>query len=158
MKLQVYVEIYHPTAETDMVALWYRAVIWAFTEHGLSLFASSILALRPLTKYVSQGWASLSSSLSLYGGGSTKNSSSTRGTQSSLSKASKPSDAASESGAELHAIGVRNDVSVYREYNVADHLKHPVYSAEAYNESSESQKKLIEGERSGPSKAVDDFV
>lgn len=153
MKLQVYVEIYHPTPNQDTIALWYRAVIWALTEHGLSIFASSILALRPLAKYVSRGWASLSSSI--YGSGSTKNSSTRGTTQSQLSRASKPSD--TSNSAELHTIGVRNDISVYREYNVADQLKHPVYSAEAYNESNESQKKLIEA-TSGPSKAAGDFV
>ncbi|KUI63764.1 hypothetical protein VM1G_10480 [Cytospora mali] len=152
MKLEVYVDYYNPTATTDGGALWYRGVIWAFSEHGLSLFASSILALRPLTKYISRGWASLSSTL--YGSNKSKNSSG-RGTQSVLSK--DPNRSRSHESAEMHTIGVRNDVSVYTEYNVANHMKHPVYVAEAYNERNESQKKLIDG-KMGRFTEIDDYV
>lgn len=136
MKLEVYVEIYHTTAPLDNVATWYRCVTWALTEHGLSLFAASILALRPLTKYVSKGWVSVSNTLY----GSSRNSKrSDRGTQSWLSDAPESS--------EMNVIGVRNDVSVYTEYNVADRMRHPMYVAEAYNESRESQKRLVDGRK-----------
>lgn len=143
MKLEVYVEAYHPTATTDPVALWYRGVIWAFSEHGLSLFASSILALRPLSRYISKGWTSFTSTL--YGSSSRSRNSSDFGGQSWLSKDSSRSK--KPESAEMNTIGVRNDVSVYSEYNVADSLTHPVYVAEAYNESHESQKRLFEKKR-----------
>lgn len=142
MKLEVYVEVYHPTAATDPVALWYRGGIWALSEHGLSLFASSILALRPLSKYISNGWTTFTSTL--YGSSKSRNSSDLE-TQSWLSKNSSRSK--KPESAELNTIGVRNDVSVYSEYNVADLLTHPVYVAEAYNESHGSQKRLFEGKR-----------
>ncbi|ROW01203.1 hypothetical protein VSDG_02712 [Cytospora chrysosperma] len=108
MKLEVYVEAYHPTATTDYIALWYRGVIWAFSEHGLSLFASSILALRPITKYISRGFMALTSTLY----GSSKGSKSSDGEPHSL--LSKGSDRSKKSeSAEMNTIGVRNDVSVY---------------------------------------------
>ncbi|ROW04459.1 hypothetical protein VMCG_04952 [Cytospora schulzeri] len=113
MKLQVYVEVYHSTATTDHVALWYRGVIWAFAEHGLSLFASSILALRPLAKYISKGWLTLTTTL--YGSSKSRNSSAP-GTQSWLSRDSDRSK--KPESAEMNTIGVRNDVSVYSEYNL----------------------------------------
>lgn len=59
--------------------------------------------------------------------------------------------------AEMNTIGVRNDVSVYTEYNVAGSLKHPVYMAEAYNESHESHKRLVEGKR-GLGTVAEDYV
>lgn len=140
MKLEVYVEAYNPTTTTDYVALWYRGVIWAFSEHGLSLFASSILALRPMTRYISRGFTALTSTLY----GSSKSSKSSDGGPHSL--LSKGSDRSKKSeSAEMNTIGVRNDVSVYSEYNISGSLKHPVYSAEAYNESHESHERLVEG-------------
>lgn len=152
MKLLVYVERYQATDTTDLVTLWYRGGIWAFTEHGLSLFAASILALRPLARYISQGWASFSSTF--YGSGNSRKLSN-RATQSGASNGShrsKPHEAA-----EMHTIGVRNDVTVYTEDNVENHMKHPLYVAEAYNGSRESQKRLVDGRR-GPTKVGDDVV
>lgn len=145
LKLEVYVEAYHPTATTDPVALWYRGLIWALAEHGLSLFASSILALRPLSRYVSRGWSSLGNTL--HGSGSGKSGdSSDLGVQSWLSKAT-----------EMNAIGVRNDVSVYSEDNASESLTHPLYVAEVYNESHESHRKLLGGKRAGRFVAKEEF-
>lgn len=76
--------------------------------------------------------------------GSSKGSKSSDGEPHSL--LSKGSDRSKKSeSAEMNTIGVRNDVSVYSEYNISGSLKHPVYSAEAYNESYESHKRLVEG-------------
>lgn len=48
--------------------LWQRAVTWSVCEHGLSLFAAAILALRPLCQPLTRGWTSLSGTVSqLYG-------------------------------------------------------------------------------------------
>ncbi|KAK7748665.1 hypothetical protein SLS53_000686 [Cytospora paraplurivora] len=154
MKLLVYVERYHATDTTDLVTLWYRGVIWAFTEHGLSLFAASILALRPLARYISQGWASFSSTF--YGSGNSKKLSD-RATQSGASDGSHQSHAKTYEAAEMHTIGVRNDVTVYTEDNVENHIQHPLYVAEAYNGSHESQKRLVDGKRR-PTKDGDEVV
>ncbi|KAK2614253.1 hypothetical protein N8I77_001099 [Diaporthe amygdali] len=138
MKLQVHYEIYHPR-DNNSVYTWYLAMIWAITEHGLSIFASSVLALRPLTKFVSRGWASISSTL--YGSSSSK--STGKGTSSRVSKKSNWSDPVESN--ELGSIGVRNEVLVHSEYTAEGDAQQPVYIAEAYNGSSESHKRLMDG-------------
>ncbi|KAI3395112.1 hypothetical protein diail_1727, partial [Diaporthe ilicicola] len=138
MKLQVHYETYHPR-DNNSVTTWYLAMIWAITEHGLSIFASSVLALRPLARFVSQSWESLSSTL--YGSGNTK--SSGQGTSSRVSKKSNWSEPTESN--ELRSIGVRNDVSVHSEYTAEGQNQQPVYLAEAYNGSSESHKRLVDG-------------
>lgn len=55
MKLTVYIDLFHPTPSTSYQDLWYKSLIWAVTEHGLSLFAASVLAVRPFFTYVSKG-------------------------------------------------------------------------------------------------------
>lgn len=141
MKLQVHYETFHPR-DNDSVSTWYLAMIWAITEHGLSIFASSVLALRPLTRFVSRSWASLSSTL--YGGSSkdTTGKSSGQGTSSRVSKKSGWSEPTESN--ELGSIGVRNEVSVHSEYTAEGQAQQPLYLAEAYNGSSESHKRLVE--------------
>lgn len=62
------VEVFHIPATSRYQDLWERAVTWAATEHGLSLFTAAILALRPLARPlmspISKGWTSLSGSVS----------------------------------------------------------------------------------------------
>lgn len=139
MKLQVHYETFHPR-DNDSVSTWYLAMIWAITEHGLSIFASSVLALRPLTRFVSRGWASISSTL--YGGSSKDAKSSGQGTSSRVSKKSNWSQPTESN--ELGTIGVRNEVSVRSEYTAEGHSQQPLYLAEAYNGSSDSHKRLVE--------------
>ena len=139
MKLQVHYETFHPR-DNDSITTWYLAMIWAATEHGLSVFAASVLALRPLARLVSKGWQSISSSL--YGGSSKDAKSSGQGTSSRVSKKSDWS-APTESN-ELGTIGVRNEVSVHSEYTAEGNAQQPLYLAEAYNGSSESHKRLVE--------------
>lgn len=139
MKLQVHYETFHPR-DNSSVSTWYLAMIWAITEHGLSIFASSVLALRPLARFISKGWASISSSL--YGGSSKDAKSTGQGTSSRVSKKSNWSEPTESN--ELGTIGVRNDVSVHSEYTAESQARQPLYLAEAYNGSSESQKRLFE--------------
>lgn len=61
LKLQVYIELYNPTPSTDYHALWQQSMIWAVSEHGLSLFAASVLAVRPFFTYLSSSLSTLSS-------------------------------------------------------------------------------------------------
>lgn len=139
MKLQVHYETFHPRGNDDLT-IWYLTMIWAFTEHGLSIFASSVLALRPLARMVSKGWQSISSSF--YGGGSKGAKSSGQGTSSRVSKKTNWSEPTESN--ELGTIGVRNEVSVHSEYTAEGHAQEPLYLAEAYNGSSESHKRLVE--------------
>lgn len=56
--------MFNPTPSTDYMDLWYESLIWAVTEHGLSLFAASVLAVRPFFTYLSKGISTLSTNLS----------------------------------------------------------------------------------------------
>lgn len=56
MKLRVVLIIFR-TGLTP--TLWYEAQIWAVSEHGLSLFAAAVLAIRPIFAYVSSSLTSL---------------------------------------------------------------------------------------------------
>lgn len=64
MRLQTYVEYYHPSPRSSVQETWYTGITWAIAEHGLSLFATSILALKPVVHLVSSSWTSLASSFS----------------------------------------------------------------------------------------------
>lgn len=131
MKLQVYIDFYHPTPSTDYVTLWYRSMIWAVSEHGLSLFAASVLAIRPFFTYVSKSWTTLSSSL--YGDASVKN---TSGRESSSRVSRGSTWPGSPGNTELGTIGVRNEFEVRSEYDLDNNSKQPAYTVDAYNESS----------------------
>lgn len=58
MKLRVVLLIFR-TGLTPK--LWYEAQLWAISEHGLSLFAAAVLAIRPIFAYVSTKLAPLRS-------------------------------------------------------------------------------------------------
>lgn len=63
-KLLVVIELYHPGPTTDYRELWARGNKWATVEHGMSLFAASVLAVGPIFAPVVQGWTSFSASIS----------------------------------------------------------------------------------------------
>lgn len=73
MKLKIYIEFYNPGPDTKVIDLWYESMIWAVTEHGLSLFAATILAIRPFFTFAYKTYGSISSKLG-YGSGSRKDS------------------------------------------------------------------------------------
>ncbi|KAF3771102.1 hypothetical protein M406DRAFT_326501 [Cryphonectria parasitica EP155] len=131
MKLHYYIIWYRPTPTTDFAAISLQTNIWAVTEHGLSLFAASILAIKPFFTYMSK---------SLYGtihGGDSSHKNDLSGRSNSLGAASKPlawPDAA-ESAAEMGVIGVRNEVEVRSIYDVEGDLRNPAYTVDVYNES-----------------------
>lgn len=60
MKLRVVLAIFR-TGPTP--TLWYEAQIWALAEHGLSLFAAAVLAIRPIFAYVSSSLVSVASTI-----------------------------------------------------------------------------------------------
>lgn len=139
MKLVLFVKMYHDNYPTQY-SFAYRTQIWAVTEHGLSLFAASILALKPVYNYLSKSWTRLSSSLS--GNlASTKEDASRASSSGALSRASKRKNHWSHdtTTTEMGTIDVRNDVEVRSEDNV-DQLKHPAYVVDAYND---SQRRLV---------------
>lgn len=159
MKLVVYVKMYNHPSFATRHSLDYQTQIWAVTEHGLSLFAASILALKPVYNYLSQSWTRLSSNFSglvLSGKDSRLSGSSgsrASGTASSSSRTyskrknmwrlnSEDKTRDHEISTELGTIDVRNDVEVRTEDNV-DQLKHPSYIVDAYND---SQRRLVDQE------------
>lgn len=64
LKLAVIIEVFRVPATGRYQDFWQRAVTWSVSEHGLSLFAAAILALRPLCGPITQGWTSLSDTVS----------------------------------------------------------------------------------------------
>lgn len=129
MKLQIFVKLFHATSATEFERLWYQGLIWTVCEHGLSLFAASIIAIRPFFTFVSKSWTSLSSSLNSSGSKDTAG----RATSSHVSK---NSNMCSPAGTELGTIGVRSDFEVRSEYNVENGSRNHAYTVDAYNESS----------------------
>lgn len=68
LKLSVIVEVFRVPVTSPYQSLWQRAVTWSVSEHGLGLFAATILALRPVCSPITKGWSSLSGTVSqLYG-------------------------------------------------------------------------------------------
>lgn len=65
MKLRVIDAIFRSPSMAYTPSLWYQAEVWALAEHGLSLFAAAVLAIRPMLKYVSSSLSGLSSGLYL---------------------------------------------------------------------------------------------
>lgn len=76
MKLRLYIQYYNRTSDANVMNMWYESMIWAITEHGLSLFAASILAIRPFFSLVYKTYGSITSKLG-YGSGSDKSASGT---------------------------------------------------------------------------------
>lgn len=143
MKLRIYVDYYNPTPDTDFLTLWYQSMIWAVTEHGLSLFAASILAIRPFFTYILKSYTSFSSK---HGYGSSRKSVSTS------ARTSHASSKVGTSAMELGRIGVRSDIDVRSEYGGS---RSPAYKADAYGDGESAKAMLV----SKPSRAhleVDD--
>lgn len=139
LRLRNYVEYFNPTSTTTLPHIWYTGVTWATTEHGLSLFAASILALKPVVQVVSRSWSSLSSSLNSSGRKKVSGSGES-------DRVLKNSDwTFTPDGTELGNIGVRTEISVDAKYKGQGRLQAPTYSAAAYNGSHDSHQSLVEG-------------
>lgn len=139
LRLLNYIEYFNPTPTTTLQHIWYTGVTWAVTEHGLSLFAASILALKPVVQVVSRSWSSLSSSLN------SSNRKKASGSGES-DRVFKNSDwGMTPDGTELGEIGVRTEISVEAKYKGRDRLQAPMYAAAAYNGSHDSQRNLVQG-------------
>lgn len=122
-----------------MPQIWYTGVTWATTEHGLSLFAASILALKPVVQVVSRSWSSLSSSLN---SGNRKKVSTSGASDRGFNNSNwifTPADT------ELGSIGVRTDISVDAKSTGHDGMEASMFAAVAYNGSHESHKNLVDG-------------
>lgn len=151
MKMVIFVKMYNDPSFATWESLQYQIHIWAVTEHGLSLFAASILALKPVYNYISKSLTRISSNFSriVISG---KDSRSSQGYDSRASSASlrnsrlksvwSPIEDTRDTSTELGTIDVRNVVEVRREDNV-DHLKHPLYTVGAYID---SQRRLVDPE------------
>ncbi|KAJ4387115.1 hypothetical protein N0V93_007703 [Gnomoniopsis smithogilvyi] len=61
-RLQNYVEYAKPNSTMTLSHYWYTDLLCGVVEHSLSLFASSILALKPLVRLISKSWSNLSGS------------------------------------------------------------------------------------------------
>lgn len=96
----------------DRIERGYMVMIWSIVEHGLSIFASSVLALRPMIKLIPKRWTTLLSSL--YKGGSAK--SSGQGSSTHTPRKSNWSDPTESN--ELAGVGARNGISVRPNYTV----------------------------------------
>lgn len=122
-----------------MSHIWYTGVTWATVEHGLSLFASSILALKPVVQVVSRSWSSLSSSLS----SSNRKKVSSSGGSGGIFKNSDWT--VTPEGTELGNIGVRTEISTDLKYKSPDRLQSPLYMSTAHNGSHGSHRALVAG-------------
>lgn len=85
-------------------------MIWSTVEHGLSIFASSLLALRPLMRLIPKGWTALLSAF--YGRGSANSS----GQGSSRRTFKKLNWSTTTELNELGSAGARNSRSLGTEY------------------------------------------
>lgn len=139
LRLQTYVESYNPTPQSTMLQTWYTGVTWAMAEHGLSLFATSILALKPVVHLVSKSWTSLASSFSSFN----SKKSSGRGTPDVGGVLSGPNWRHTLEGTELESIATRNDTTVRSNGSLeGERLHAALYTAEL-NGSRESHKALM---------------
>lgn len=120
-----------------MPHIWYTGVTWATTEHGLSLFAASILALKPVVQVVSRSWSSLSSSLN------SSNRKKASGTGESDRVLKNPDWTYTPDGTELGTMGVRTEISADTKYKGQARLQDPIYATAAYSGSHESRKSLV---------------
>lgn len=128
MKLKIFYDGSQPHSSADKMVEAYQAMIWSIVEHGLSIFASSVLALRPLIRWISSAWASLSSTL--YGSSSGSAKPSVQNSSRHILKTPHWSNATETN--ELGSIGVRNEVSVRTEHTTEClyHLQRPLYLSE----------------------------
>lgn len=109
MKLKIVWEGSHSQVQIGYITGGYKAMLWSTVEHGLSIFASSLLALRPLMRLVPKGWQTLVDSL--YGSRSANSS----GLGSSLPVSKKSNWSATNESSELGRIDVHNSVTVRSE-------------------------------------------
>lgn len=116
MKLRLYIQYYNRTSDANVINMWYESMIWAITEHGLSLFAATILAIRPFFTLVYQTYGSITSKMG-YGSGSSKSISGT-GASSRLSKLSHIQS--THKSIELGRVGNRSDFHERIDYDVED--------------------------------------
>lgn len=104
------VESFNPTPTTTMSHTWYTGITWAMVEHGLSLFAASILALKPVVHLVSRSLSSLSSSLN----SNSRKKASGKDASGGLLKNSDWT--ASPEGTELGNIGIQTKITANAKY------------------------------------------
>lgn len=128
-RLLVFVEYFNSTPPTFTAHFWYTNGTWASTEHGLSLFASSILALKPVVHLVSKSWTNLISGL----GGSKK--STGRDTPGEGGALKLSNWTYSHPGTDLESIGSIQE---------GDRRHSPFYAAK-FNGSNDSQRDLVRG-------------
>lgn len=64
MKLIVVDQYFRARPAFDYRYLWQRGVKWGTVEHGLSIFAASVLAIRPIFEPVAQRWSAFSDGVS----------------------------------------------------------------------------------------------
>ena len=137
MKLKTIYDGSHSRGQIDYIARGYQAMIWSAVEHGLSIFASSLLALRPLIRLVPKGWTNIFSTFS--GGGSADPS----GQGSSRRTIKKSNWSSVIESNELGSIGVQNSISVRTEYAVDCHAQKSGYRAEVFASRFESSDRLV---------------
>jgi hypothetical protein len=137
MKLKIIYEGSHSRGQIDYLARGYQAMIWSTVEHGSSIFASSLLALRPMMRLVPKGWTKLFNTFY----GSRTASSSRQGGSWPTSKMSGWSSTTQSN--ELGRIGVHNSITVRSEYNLDfSNAQKPYYHAEVRS-SFESCNRLV---------------
>lgn len=143
MKLILYIEYYNPGPDTQVIDLWYQSMIWAITEHGLSLFAASILAIRPFFSLVYKSYGSISSKLG-YGSGSGKSASTTGAFSRSMSKGSNVPGSPRLTEMDT-AIGLRHDYDDEdNDYDLEHGLGQPDGKVETYGVG-ENSRRLARG-------------
>jgi hypothetical protein len=137
MKLKLIREGSHSRDSTSRIARGYQLMIWSAVEHGLSIFASSLLALRPVMRLIPKGWKTLLSTF--YGRGSANSS----GQSSSWPTSKKPDRSNTTESNELGRIGIHNSVTVSSEYTLDFPIQGPEYHAEVRGSSFESSNRLV---------------
>lgn len=137
MKLKVIYEGSHTRGEAGYISRGYEAMLWSTVEHGLSIFASSLLALRPLMRLIPKGWMAFLSTISGSGGANSSDQSSSR----RITK--KPNWSNTTQSNELGRIGVQNSITVRSEYALDCHAQKPAYHAEVRSSSFESSDRLV---------------
>lgn len=137
MKLKIIYEGSHSQGQISYLARGYQVMIWSTVEHGSSIFASSLLALRPLMRLIPKGWTKLFSAF--YGSGSANAS----GQGSSWPSSKKPDWSNTIESNKLGRIDVHNSVTVRSEYTLDCHAQKPGYHAEVRGSSFESCNRLV---------------
>lgn len=111
MKLKTIYDGSHSQGNTGYITRGYQAMIWSTVEHGLSIFASSLLALRPLMRLVPKGWTTLLGAFHSRGRANSSRQGSSR-----QKRRSNWINTAEWN--ELGSVGAKNSVSLRSEYEV----------------------------------------